>query len=106
MFSILINPLSALVSFSAMFGVFIHDTQIYNMTAVAIVAPGINSSSLKEIGLVKVEQHAHPAVSSVSVVSVAQQTSIQPRSENDKKYVSQRRRFNNDFDNGYRWPSI
>lgn len=101
-----LHPLTLLLSFSTMFGVFIHDTQIYNVAHVRATKPAkVISVGVKTSKLIKNDQHTHP-VTGLSTVNVTQQTAIQPRSENDKKYVSQRRRLGNTFDNGYSWPSI
>lgn len=86
--------------------VFVYDTQIYNMTVVASRVPSeVVIKKVAEVDVLKSEQHIHP-VTSLSSGSAAQQTAIQPRNENDKKYMSGRRRASNTFDNGYNWPSI
>lgn len=89
-----------------MFGVFVHDAQFYDMATLSAVMPTeAITASVNEVDLLKNSQHIHPVVGSFSNSSI-QQTAIQPRNDNDKKYVSQRRRIGNTFDNGYSWPSI
>lgn len=95
-----------MISFSAMFGVVIHDTQIYNMASIATSLPAeISNISVSDVEF-KSSEHVHVAAVSFSVTNISQQTSIQPRNENDKKYIFNRRTLGNNFDSDYVWPSI
>ena len=103
----LFTPISLLLSFTAMFGVFIHDSQIYGATTLmASEIKKISNTSTHKSELLKTSQHAHTHSSLITVNNTSQQTSIQPRNDNDKKYLAKNRTKNTDFDNSYYWPSI
>jgi hypothetical protein len=106
MFPILFNSVSAIISFSAMFGVFVHDTQLLKLANVVGPIDVTSFHSNDTELLAKSSQHVHMVSSSLSSVSGGQQISIQPRNENDKKYLSQRKTTQNNDDSDYFWPSI
>jgi len=109
MFSEIINPLTILISLTAVFGVFMHDTQIDKALVTAISSPAyserINSESLK---LPSIEQHIHAENTSFASNSNlnSQVPATQPRNQDDKKYMAGRRLMANSSGNEYSWPSI
>lgn len=107
MFPIFINPTSVLISISAMFGIVVHDSQLFKITNLASLA-AVDSVSIQssDIALLdKSSQHIHVAVASPSTVDSGPQIAIQPRNENDKKYLSSRKTTTNNDDSDYFWPS-
>ena len=107
MLSEIINPISVLISLTAVFGVFIHDTQIDSALAANVSTPAIVSDySSSPIKLLHVDQHIHFDSASFSNNLRTQQPATQPRNEDEKKYIAQRRLMGNTFGNEYSWPSI
>jgi hypothetical protein len=111
MLSIIPNPLSILTSLAIMSGVFVHDMQLDNVTMTSAAVPRaiLTESSHNISELFKTEQHAQSEVGSFleSTHNIrSQQPSTQPRNENDKKYIAQKRTIGSTFGNGYYWPSI
>ena len=96
------------MTFSAMFGVVLHDSQLTKLADV-VVSKHTNIESIQpdEIRLLaKASAHTHVAAANYSSTNSSTQTSIQPRNENDKKYVFNRRALGNNFDSDYVWPSV
>lgn len=109
MLSEIISPLTVLISLTAVFGVFMHDTQIDKALITAVTAPVETSEFRTEpIKLPSVEQHIHAESTSFSNTANlnAQQPATQPRNSDDKKYVAGRRLMGNSPGNEYSWPSI
>jgi len=109
MFQIFLTPMTTtFMTFSAMFGVVLHDAQLTKLAEVAISKhANIESIQPDEVRLLaKASVHTHVAAANYSSTNTSTQTSIQPRNENDKKYVSNRRHVSNDSDSDYVWPSI
>ena len=109
MLSIIIKPLTLLVSAATLFGVFIHDTRIDNALLSGTSNPGIIASyNSGEIKLSSNEQHIHSEnVSVSSALSLNyQQPATQPRNQDDKKYIAQKRLMGSGSDNEYSWPTI
>ncbi len=111
----LINPLPVLISIAALFGVFVHDSQLGSVAMAAMSMPVITSDvsghnqGNMEYDLSPKYQHIHAEAGSLlsSAHSLrTQQPAAQPRTENDKKYISQKRFKSNNVDNDYYWPSI
>ena len=106
MFPAILNPLPVMISFSAMFGVVIHDTQIYKATSLAALPISSISTQAPNLEILKTSDHIHVASASFANPNSVQEVSIQPRNENDKKYVFNRRTLGNNFDSDYVWPSV
>jgi hypothetical protein len=109
MFPIFINPLSILISLTAVFGVFIHDSQLNSVAMTAMSPPAITANySHGAINLLSDSQHIQSESSFLSSAYSlrSQQPTVQPRNEDDKKYIAQRRIMGNTFGNDYYWPSI
>lgn len=90
-----------------MFGVVVHDSQLSKFADIAATAANdsvsIRIDDTKE--LAKSSQHIHVTVSSFASVDGGPQVAIQPRNENDKKYLSPRKTTTNNDDSDYFWPS-
>jgi hypothetical protein len=107
MIQLLFNPVPLMLSLATMFGLLLHDTQIDRATT--IVPARIASVSALESELKTNDQHIHAERVSVSE-NLGQlgnsQPRVQPRNENDKKYVTQKKVTANSFGSVYSWPSI
>jgi len=108
--TIFINPLPIMISLTAVLGVFVHDARFDKVAMTAMSAPAIVADYHNGItNLLPSTQHIHSDVGSSigSAFSLrAQQPATQPRNEDDKKYIAQRRIMGNTFGNDYCWPSI
>lgn len=105
MLSTVINPISLLISLTAVFGVFIHDTQIDHATLIAVSNPAAaNNSGVTNLS--PVNQHLHIESSSFANSLKYQQPATRPRNEDERKYVAQKRLLGNALGNEYSWPSI
>lgn len=107
----LISPLTIpiVISLTAVFGVFVHDTQINKALITAVSSPAVSSDYRSEpLKLPTVEQHIHSESTSFTGTSSlnSQQPATQPRNLDDKKYVAGRRLMGNSPGNEYSWPSI
>lgn len=108
MFPFLINPLTTIfVSVSTATGVFVHDTHIdkATATATAIAAPAVMAyeSSTKQTGI-SPELHTHAERGSLSQAVQdlkTQNPRVQPRHNDDKKHLLQKRvaKGHHPFDN-------
>lgn len=109
MLSEIINPLTILISLTAVFGVFVHDTQIDKALITAVSQPAVTADYRSEpLKLPTIEQHIHSEATSFTSTSSlnSQQPATQPRNQDDKKYVAGRRLSSNTPGNEYSWPSI
>jgi len=111
MVSTIINPLPIIVSLAIVLGVFAHDTQIDKALVAAVSRPAtIMNENYNPIKLLVVDQHIHMDSGAIntSVYSGfgSQQPSTQPRTQDDKKYIAQKRLSGNFFGSVYHWPSI
>lgn len=109
MFPLLLNPLPALLTFSAMFGVLIHDSRIDHAASFAAL-PIITSSHAEADSALKLNDlHTHAErVSfsrSINSVNTAEPT-MRPRDEDDNKYVIQKKPNANTYGSVYSWPSV
>jgi len=98
-----INPLPILISLAAVLGVFVNDTQL-NSIALTAIAPDYSHGS---VSLLPNNQHLQSESSSFLNDTFSlrnQQPAVQPRNEEDKKYIAQRRIMGNTFGNDYYWP--
>jgi hypothetical protein len=107
--TVFISPLSILISLAAVFGVFMHDSQFDNILMTALSAPAITADYNNNVvnlmpGSHHIQSESSPIGSSFSLR--VQQPAAQPRNEDDKKYIAQRRIMGNTFGNDYYWPSI
>ncbi len=110
---LLINPLPVVISIAALFSVFVHDSQLSSF-AMAMSMPSMMSDVSSTGHGLDVDLSSRPVhhhTESASLLSSAysmrtQQPAAQPRTENDKKYISQKRFKSNNLDNDYYWPSI
>jgi hypothetical protein len=112
MFSVLIiNPLPILLSLSTMFGILVHDTKIDQFTTSLLATPAIVATydgvnSMLKLG----DQHTHierVTVSQLTRSLALENPRLQPRGQEDKKYVLQKNvaRGHHPFDN-YNLPVI
>lgn len=109
MLSEIINPITVLISLTAVFGIFVHDSRIDEALITAVSTPVITVNySPSPIRLMVIDQHIHPEINSFSRASGlnSQQPATQPRNQDEKKYIAQRRLMGNTFGNEYSWPSI
>lgn len=103
------NPFPAAIAIMAAFGVFMHDTQLDTaiVTAVSTI-PAIMASN-GEVQIKTPDPHIHAERHTFALSGRhlrTNQPAIQPRNENDKKYVIQKRLWGNSFGSDYSWPSI
>ena len=109
MFAELISPITVRISLTAVFGVFMHDTQIDKSLVIAVKSPTsserINAEPLK---LPSIEQYIHAENTSFnSTLNLNLQVpATQPRNQDDKKYVAGRRLMASSSGSEYSWPSI
>ena len=105
MFPILLNPLPLLLTISTAFGVLVHDTQLAHVAQVAGV-PAISASyiSTSEIAQKFADQHPHVERMNLGR-STSGEPSIQPRNDQDKKYIAQKKFNSNSTATDYYWPS-
>lgn len=111
MFPALINPLAILVSLSTATGVFVHDTKIDKATTV-MTAPAVMAAyeaSTKQAGL-SPDLHTHAERGSLTQAVhdlKTQNPRIQPRNNEDKKHLLQKRvaKGHHAFDN-YNLPIV
>lgn len=109
MFPLLLNPIPALLTFSAMFGVLIHDTRFEHVTALATMPAIVAGHAGVDAAIKQSDPHTH-----VERVSFARnlgsfktaEPSTRPRDEDDNKYVIQKKPNANSYGNVYSWPSV
>ena len=110
MLSEILNPITVLISLTAVFGVFAHDTQLDKALVTAVSTPAVVADyGVSPVKLLTVDQHIHFDSGSFSGYTYefgSQQPATQPRNEDEKKYIAQRRLMGNSFGNEYSWPSI
>lgn len=93
--SLLVTPLSIFLSLSTATGVLVHDTRIDKATMTALAIPSVVASYQANTKLVNyaTDSHTHTERHSFSQ-SIrdlkADNPRIQPRAQEDKKYVSQK----------------
>jgi len=112
MFSVfIINPLPILLSLSTMFGVLVHDTKVDQFTTSLIAAPAIIATYDGVNNALKLgDAHTHTErvmVSQLTRSLAIENPRLQPRGNDDKKYVLQKNvaRGHHPFDN-YNLPVI
>lgn len=93
--SILLTPLSVFLSLSTATGVLVHDTRVDKAAMTALSAPSPVSSGQADSKLVNISGDAHTHTERHSLSQAvhdlkADNPRIQPRSQADKKYVSQK----------------
>ena len=110
MISAFSHPLSVTVSLLAVFGMLSHDTQIDNAVSTATLKPSkVASVDSEAIRMKLPEQHTHvdsDSFTSGTIILRAQQPASQAKTEDEKKYIAQRRLSVNAFGSEYSWPSI
>ena len=108
-FALLLTPLSMILSFTTAVGVFVHDTRIDKATLTVMAVPAVvvayQAGASMHLGG---DLHTHSERSSLSqsVNDIkGQNPRVQPRSNSDKKYVTQKNSGlgHNPFDS-YRMP--
>lgn len=103
MLPLAINPLPLVLTLATSFGVLVHDTQVDRAASFAIVLPAIVATyGAADISLKLSDLHVHTERVSFS----AGQPSMQPRSNDDKKYIVTKRYSVNAFGSEYSWPSV
>ncbi|NTW61671.1 hypothetical protein HGB24_03240 [Candidatus Saccharibacteria bacterium] len=101
------NIFTVIVSVLTLFGLTIHDTQTDRalIHAAAPVPVTRLTESIEKLAS-EVHEHAHTESSSFSTVNIHnQQPSTQPRNEDEKKYVTQKRQKYSFAGSEYIWPS-
>lgn len=103
------TPLPILISLTAVFSVFMHDARFNNILMTAVSESTIVADNSGFHNTLGNTHHIHVEASSSLGNSSnlrTQQPAAQPRKDNDKKYIAQRRIMGNTFGNDYQWPSI
>jgi len=95
------NPVPILLTLCAMSGVLVHDSRLDRAAASALPAQTSAITSLEELKVNDLHTHAER----VSFTQNVAEPSIQPRNDNDKKYVVQKKLTANTFGSVYIWPS-
>ncbi len=96
------SAISTSIMLSVIFGSLVHDAQLHNVASVIdIVSKKDALGSHYAAELVKTPVHVTLGEASVLSTSGGQQISVQPRNENDKKYLSPRRTATNHLDSDY-----
>ena len=110
MISTFSQPLSVAVSLLAVFGLLSHDTQLDNAVVTAVSKSTSVARLDVESAKIKLpEQHIHADSNSFTSGTLslrAQQPASQAKTENEKKYISQRRLSGNNVGSEYHWRSI
>ena len=103
MFKLFTTPLPLIIALATGFGVLIHDTQIDKATATAIALPALLATyGASDISFKLNDPHTH-----TERVSVAgSHPRVQPRSGDDKKYISLKKFGTTSFGGDYSWPSV
>lgn len=103
MFKLFTTPLPVIIALATGFGVLIHDTQIDKATATAIAVPAVLATyGAADIALKLSDPHTHAERVSVA----ASNPRVQPRSGDDKKYISLKKFGANSLSGDYSWPSV
>ncbi len=85
-----------------MFGVLVHDSRLDRAAASILPAQSSAITTLEELKVNDLHTHTERASFGQNTV----EPSIQPRTDNDKKYVIQKKLSANTFGSMYFWPSI
>lgn len=101
MFPIIFNPTPILLTFCAMFGVLVHDTRLDRAAAAVLPAQSSVVTTVEDLKVNDLHTHAERVSFSQDVT----EPSIQPRNDQDKKYVVQKKLNANSFGSIYIWPS-
>jgi len=105
MFPILLNPIPLILTISTAFGVLVHDVQLTHVAeAASIPAISVGFVAASEIAHKFSDQHTHVERMNLGRSS-SNQPSIQPRNDQDKKYISQKKFNSNSTATDYSWPS-
>lgn len=101
MFPLLINPLPLILTLTTSFGVLLHDTQIDRATITALTIPAIIASYGSADTALKASE-GHTRTERVSVASG--EPRVQPRGNDDKKYVIGKKFRASLHGSDYAWP--
>lgn len=104
------QPLTVAISLLAVFGLLSHDTQLDSaiVTAVSKLS-GVARIDAESVKMKLPEQHIHADSNSFTSGTLslrAQQPASQAKTENEKKYIAQRRLSGSNGVSEYHWPSI
>ncbi len=103
----ILNPIYVLISFTSVFGLFIHDTRIDKVFLSASESSVVNHNNYDHIRSFAADQHTHSEGRLMLTSGLnSHQPSTQPRGQDDKKYVAQKRLMGNGTGTSYIWPSI
>ena len=97
----MLNPVPILLTLCAMSGVLVHDSRLDRAAAAALPAQISAVTSLEELKATDLHTHTER----VSFTQNVTQPSIQPRNDNDKKYIAHKKLATNTFGSVYIWPS-
>lgn len=101
-----ITSLSLAISIVTIFGILLHDTQIGTATELAALERPVVGES---INLARLGQHIHMDQGTFTGAAFSTKTaqpSAQPRNNDDKKYIAQRRYIGDSSGGDYFWPTI
>ncbi len=107
MSSIYTNLLTLIISITTIIGLSVHGTHADKILTKSTPSSSVMASDGNSFfsKIILAEHHIHVEGNSFSNLR-AQQPSIQPKNENEKKYIAAKRLKNNSFGNEYIWPSI
>lgn len=104
------NPIGILFTLAAGFGVVLHDTRLDKAATTALAVPiAVVSYGLADAGLKMNDAHIHTERVNVGEnlrnlnYSVPK---LQPRTEEDRRYVAAKKYHTSGSDVDYQWPSI
>jgi hypothetical protein len=106
--STITNYLPLTILLSAGFGLAVHDTRLDKAIVDAVNNPVIISEVRSEPERLISELHIHSEMTSfASNLNLrAHQPSVQPKTDDDKKYIAQKRQKYSSAGSEYIWPSI
>jgi hypothetical protein len=101
-----IQRLPIILGLFTSFGVLLHDTQLDSAAVTALKLRDTSSEMSKLEPATSRTPHTHVEHAKIKHMH-GKQPSMQPRNEQEKKYVSQRKSpFANGFGHDYMWPSV
>lgn len=110
MFQLLINPIPILLIIGTAFGVLLHDSQIDRAMVTAVTIPvttSVYGPSEATIKLSDVQPHSEQVSATENIRNLNDsQPTIQPRANDDKRYVVQKKASFQVAGSDYSWPSI
>ncbi len=89
-------------------GILLHSIRLDSALAAWSNAAIVTDQGVSLANLQKSDQHPQTEISSFTdnTRGVSSQPAMQPRNENEKKYIAQKRTNGNEIESDYIWPSI